>query len=413
MSHDQRPIRLVDRLQPGRQLILERRRRRSVVDTGQRDRAGPMAASTKFVRHVIPHGCPQPQPSDEHDVHDPTVEPLPDDQRPVRDGGVSTAIESPTAKVIRTLQILQTQPGVTADALADRLQVSDRAVRRYIAILRGANVPVDSRRGRYGGYRLGRSLQPPPLVFTASEALGLVMAVLDGHHAAADPDDPVGSALGKLIDSLPRSTARQAALVRDHARAAPDRRAIRPDPSIIAALVEAVAEHRGARITYTTLSGSSIEIRIDPWAIVVRHGRWYLLCHVRGSGAARAFRIDRIDGFDELNVSVEPVVGLNPVEWLEAHLADGWDHVTTVEFDAPHAHVAPWIPRPMGRLEPLDDGTRCVLRGTTSNPAMYAGEWLAAIPFSFKVIDSPELRDAVTELAQRLLAATERPEPLA
>lgn len=324
---------------------------------------------------------------------------------------MSTQLESPTAKVIRTLQILQTRPGVTANELADILGVSDRAVRRYIAILREASVPVDSARGRYGGYRLGRSLQPPPLVFTASEALGLVMAVLDGHHAAADPDDPVGSGLGKLIDSLPRSTGRQAAMVRDHARAAPDRRAVRPDPAIIAALVEAVAHHRGARIGYTTSSGTSIETRIDPWAIVVRHGRWYLVGHAHDSGTARALRIDRIDRITDLNLTIEPPPDLNPVEWLETHLATGWNHATTVEFDASFTDVAPWVARPMGLLEPVGDGMRCILRGTTNNPTMYAGEWLAAIPYPFRIIDSPELEVAVTQLAHRLLAATQPRSP--
>ena len=55
----------------------------------------------------------------------------------------------------------------------------------------------------------------------------------------------------------------------------------------------------------------------------------------------------------------------------------------------------------MGRLEPLDDGRRCVLRGTTSNPAMYAGEWLAAIPHPFTVVGGPELRAAVHAIAER------------
>lgn len=281
---------------------------------------------------------------------------------------MSSVAESPTAKVIRTLQILQSRPGVTANELAERLDVSDRAVRRYIAILREANVAVDSVRGRYGGYRLGRSLRPPPLVFTASEALGLVMAVLDGHHAAADPDDPVGSGLGKLIDSLPVSTARQAAMVRDHARASPDRSAARPRPVIIAAVVEAVAHQRAVRIDYTTGSGTSIEARIEPWAVVVRHGRWYLLCQAHGSTTARAYRIDRIDHLDELNSTIEPPIDVNPVEWLETHLATGWDHEVTIAFDAPFDEVAPWISRPMGVLEPLDDAARCLLRGFTSAP---------------------------------------------
>jgi hypothetical protein len=46
-----------------------------------------------------------------------------------------------------------------------------------------------------------------------------------------------------------------------------------------------------------------------------------------------------------------------------------------------------------------------VLVGTTSNPAMYAGEWLAAIPIRFQVEGGPELRAAVAAVAERLTAA--------
>jgi len=324
---------------------------------------------------------------------------------------VDSSLGSPTAKVLRTLEILQNHPGITADALAEQLEVSDRAVRRYVEILREAGVPVESTRGRYGGYQLGRSLRPPPLLFTASEALGLVMAVLDGHHAAADPDDPVGSALGKLIRSLPNHSGRQAAMVREHALAAPDRRAARPDPSVTAFLVEAVANRRGVRIVYTTGSGTRIESRVDPWAIVVRHGRWYLLCLAHHADAARAYRIDRIDGVDLLNVDIEPPPDLNPVAWLDAHLGTGWRYPTHVEFAAPFDTIAPHITPPMGTLEPLDHGARCTLRGTTNNPTMYAGEWLAAIPHPFRVLAGPELHEAVTELGRRLLDAVSYRDP--
>ena len=51
----------------------------------------------------------------------------------------------------------------------------------------------------------------PPLLFSAAEALGLIMAVLDGNHAAADADDPVGAALGKIIRALPENVGRPAA----------------------------------------------------------------------------------------------------------------------------------------------------------------------------------------------------------
>lgn len=315
----------------------------------------------------------------------------------------------PAVNVLRTLELVQTHPGITATDLAIRLEVSDRAVRRYVTVLRDAGVAVDASRGRHGGYRLGGSLKPPPLVFTASEALGLVMAVLDGHHAAADPGDPVGSALGKLIASLPHRTGRQAAMVRELARAAPDRTAARPDAEVTATLVEAVATRRRVRIGYTSGAGASSELRVDPWAIVVRHGRWYLLCLAHEAGDARAYRVDRIATVTVLNAEFEPPADLNPVVWLETHLGSGWPFETHVAFDAPADVVGPWISRPMGRLEPLGDD-RCVLRGTTGNPSMYAGEWLAAIPHPFRVLGGPELRAAVADVGRRLLDAVAAPD---
>ncbi len=99
------------------------------------------------------------------------------------------------------------QPGITADRLADKLGVSERAARRYVGILREAGIPIESVRGPYGGYRVGRGLRLPPLMFSAAEALELVMAVLDGHHDASDPTNPVGSALGKIVRALPEPVA--------------------------------------------------------------------------------------------------------------------------------------------------------------------------------------------------------------
>ena len=310
----------------------------------------------------------------------------------------------PVAHTLRVLRLLQAYPGIGAADLAERLEVSDRAVRRYVATLRSAGIPIDSTRGRYGGYRVGRSAQPPPLVFRSDEVLGLVMAVLDGHHAAADPDDPVGSALSKLIASLPDPTARQAAIVRDHARAAPDLGAVRSDPGFVTELALALAQDRRVRLDYTTAAGRTIEIVADPWAVVVRHGRWYLLCHADGPDAVRAYRIDRISEMRVLNSAVtnRAPSDFDPVASLESHLAVGWEYETHVEFHAPHAEVARWVRPPMGRLDACDDGARCVLRGTTSNPHMYASEWLAPIPHPMLVVGGVELRCAVEGVATRL-----------
>ncbi len=299
------------------------------------------------------------------------------------------------------MEILRTRPGVTAGELGAGLGVTERAARRYVAILREAGIPVESVRGPYGGYRLGRGTRLPPVVFTEPEALGLVMAVLDGPPAAAD--DLVGLALGKVIRALPESVGRQAAALREHARAAPDRYSARPDPDTTSAIVAAIAARHRVLLTYRSESGSEWDAEVDPWAVVVRHGRWYLLCHSHRADAIRTYRIDRIRAVRQTAHEFEPPRGLDPVTAVEENLGTGWEFATRVVFDAPRARVAPWIRPPMGRLEP--SGERCVLVGSTNNPAMYAQEWLAGVPFDFRVEGGTELRAAVATLASRLAGA--------
>src|SRR5215469_6816226 len=316
---------------------------------------------------------------------------------------------SPTGRALRALELLQAQPGITAGQLAAELEVTERASRRYIAILREAGIAVESTRGPYGGYRLGRGIRLPPLVFSPAEALGLVMAVLDGSHAAADADDPVGAALGKIIRALPENVGRQAAAIRRHASAAPDRGAVRPGTETTSALVAAVAAQRGVSISYRSESGRHWEEDVDPWAVVVRHGRWYLLCHSHRARAVRAYRIDRIQSVAAGGEQFRPPGDLDYVGLLEQHLGTGWEFETKIVFDAPYDEAARYVRPPMGRLEHTGDGKRCVLTGTTSNPAMYAGEWLAAIPIRYQSEGGPELRAAVAALADRLTAALGAP----
>lgn len=310
---------------------------------------------------------------------------------------------SPTARALLALELVQSRPGITADRLADKLGVTERAARRYVGILREAGIPVESVRGPYGGYRLGRGLRLPPLVFTSTEALVLVMAVLDGHHDAGDPTDLVGGALGKIVRALPEPVAAQAEAVRRTAAAAPDRSAARPDPDTTTALVHACAQHLRVRIDYRSEAGSQWVTEVDPWAIVVRHGRWYLLCRSHSADAVRAYRIDRVREVEVLETGFVPPADLDPVAMLEDHLAAGWEYETEVVIDAAIEAVAPCVPRALGRLEPTGAAT-CRLLGTTSNPAWYAEE-LAALPAPFRIVKCAELQAAARALGRRLLEA--------
>lgn len=318
---------------------------------------------------------------------------------------------SPTARALLALELIQGSPGISADRLADKLGVSERAARRYVAILREAEIPIESERGPYGGYRVGRGLRLPPLVFSATEALGLVMAVLDGHHDAGDPTDPVGSGLGKIVRALPEPVAAQAEMVRQRAAAATDRSAARPDPTTTSTLVQACVDQRRVRIDYRTEAGTEWVAEVDPWAVVVRHGRWYLLCHSHTVDAQRAYRIDRVRAADLLDTTFTPPPDLDAVALLEDHLAMGWEYDVEVVIDAPLDRLRRCVSPAIGRLEPVDAGTTRLV-GSTSNPWFYA-EHLATLPASYTIVRGAELREAARTVGQRLLDAAGPPEPTA
>ena len=311
---------------------------------------------------------------------------------------------SPTSRALVALEALQETPGLTAEALGRRLGVTSRAARRYVEILREAEIPVESVRGPAGGYRLGRGVRPPPLRFRADEALGLVMAALDGQHDAADPDGPVGRALGKLLAALPRAVAAQAEAVRRTATPVLQRDPARPDPATTVTLVEACAARRRVRLLYRTDSGNDRALVAEPWAVVVRYGRWYLLCHSVTADAVRTYRIDRVASVELLAETFRPPADLDAVTTLEEHLGTGWQHPVEVLVDAPLAQVRMAIPRTMGRLEAVDDQPGALV-GSTRNVTSYAQQ-LAALPATFQVVEGDEVRAALAALAARLTAAS-------
>ena len=231
---------------------------------------------------------------------------------------------------------------------------------------------VESSRGPHGGYRIGRGLRLPPLIFTTTEALGLVMAVLDGQHAAADAEDPVGAALGKLIGALPDGAGRPAANMRAHALAVPRRSATRPDPAMTSDLVAAAAAHRRTRIVYRSAAGSEHDTDIDPWAVVVRYGRWYVLCFAHDANAVRTLRIDRIRSVEPLAETFQPPDDLDPVVLLEQHLGAGWPHRVRVVFDAPLADVQLHVPGSLTAAWKPSTTPTAPLTGSTNNPSAYA-----------------------------------------
>src|ERR1700760_4749376 len=89
----------------------------------------------------------------------------------------------PTARVMALLELLQSGGIRTMAELAGRLGVEPRTVRRYVGHLIDLDVPVESVRGRYGGYRLPAGYRLPPLMLTDDEALAVMLGLVAARRA--------------------------------------------------------------------------------------------------------------------------------------------------------------------------------------------------------------------------------------
>ena len=84
----------------------------------------------------------------------------------------------PTSRVIGLLDLLQSGGTRTLAELAAALKVDERTVRRYVQKLVDLDIPVESLRGRYGGYRLARGFRMPPVMLSDDEAVAVVLGLI-------------------------------------------------------------------------------------------------------------------------------------------------------------------------------------------------------------------------------------------
>ncbi len=117
----------------------------------------------------------------------------------------------PTTHVLTLLELLQSGGIRTVAELADRLGVDGRTVRRYVDHLIDLDVPVESVRGRYGGYRLASGYRMPPLMLSDDEALAVLLGLVAGRRTGLMTTTGTASetAAAKIRRVLPERLARR------------------------------------------------------------------------------------------------------------------------------------------------------------------------------------------------------------
>ncbi len=107
-------------------------------------------------------------------------------------------------RVFGILLFLRSKPSVPASELAQHFEVSTRTIYRDLEVLSASGVPLYAERGRQGGVRLLQGYFLPPLMFTQSEAIALLLGLTLQKSLRAIPfPTEIEMAEKKLLAALP------------------------------------------------------------------------------------------------------------------------------------------------------------------------------------------------------------------
>lgn len=314
-------------------------------------------------------------------------------------------MSGPTTRVLATLELLQAQGRLSGAELAHQLGVDRRTVRRYITVLEDLGIPVMTEQGRYGGYALVAGFKLPPMMFTEEETLAVALGLLAARQLGLAASAPaIASAEAKLERVMPSSLKRRVRGVSDTTRVILPRGNPSLDARALLVLTAAADRRQGVTFTYHGPDKPPMERRIDPYGLVFRQGRWYVIGHCHLREALRSFRLDRISDIATLANTFERPEGFDAAIYLNESLQN-WKgmHPVTVVFHANRTTVADvfgFEPECADPLEQVEDG---LLFRTSTDCFDWFAWWLAQLPFRFTIADPPELRAALRAHAERLL----------
>ncbi|GAA2500331.1 WYL domain-containing protein [Actinocorallia cavernae] len=326
----------------------------------------------------------------------------------------------PTGRVLTLLELLQSGGTRTVAELADRLGVQGRTVRRYVDQLIDLDVPVESVRGRYGGYRLAPGYRLPPLMLGDDEALAVLLGLIAGRRAGLTTAQRTANetASAKIRRVLPRHLAGRLDTLLD-ALAFTDEpgtsdTAEPPDSAVLLTLADAVRHRRPVSIRYTDRADRRSERTLHPYGIVAHAGRWYVTGEDASRAEDRTFRLDRIGAARTLPGTFEPPSGPDPAERVLAAFATAeYRHQVTLRIHGTPAHLRTRLPATVATLDdPTGDRAPTAERWLRVRLHAERLDWLPPLLASLDrpfVIEGPdELRVLMAEFAERLTSYADR-----
>lgn len=196
------------------------------------------------------------------------------------------------SRLLSILIMLQGEGRLTAQALAERFEVSKRTIYRDLDELSAAGIPVSADRGVGGGIGLKGSYRTELTGLTAEEAAAFALCSLPDLAAQLGIAGAAAGARAKITDAIAGPAP---GLVGKFHLDPADWYGRIALPPHLRALAEAVRHDRRVRIDYESWTARK-EREVDPMGLIVKANSWYLLARRKGRFAI--YKVDNIRGIE-------------------------------------------------------------------------------------------------------------------
>jgi predicted DNA-binding transcriptional regulator YafY len=305
-------------------------------------------------------------------------------------------------RLLRLLTLLSARPWWHGADLADRLEVTDRTLRRDVTRLRALGYPVDATTGPYGGYRLGAAGHLPPLLLDDDEGVAVAVALRAVSGAGGSGLETAAlSALTKLDQVLPVQLRERVGALRTVTVGL--RSAELPPADLDVLVVIAVACRRPERLRFTYLDaqGNTTDRLVEPFRLVYTARQWYLVAFDMSRQDWRTFRVDRISEAKGTGVPFERDTEPDAAALVARGVALAAHPIQArVRVFATADETVRQIGPTVGVLESSDGDTTIVAIGGDLD---WISAYVAGLPFRFEVLEPPEVRARVRAIGARLV----------
>src|SRR5262252_7837807 len=288
-------------------------------------------------------------------------------------------MSQPTTRVLALLELLQAREVTGGAELARALEVDRRTLRRYIVMLEDLGIPIVTTQGRYGGYQVVPGFKLPPMIFSDDEALALAVGLMAARGLGLAQSMPsMTSARAKLERVFPLKLKQRLRAVDESVALELSRPAAPIDQQVLGLLCSATQERRRVRMTYQSRSDEQTAREFDPYGLVYRSGRWYIIgwCHLRRG--LRSFRLDRVVAASSLTQAFERPANFDALAYLREPIASiPRTHSVQVLLDTDLASAQREPIAHFGMLEWTGD---CVLLRAQADDLDWIARELARLP---------------------------------